>query len=270
MSKNKIDKLAGLVVITGASSGIGLELAKIAAADGCSLILVADRDLTEGASAARSAGASDVETLQADLSTRHGIDSVMELIGSRQVDVLMANAGIGEGGAFFEQTWDDIAKTIDTNIKGTVSLIHRVGQTMANRDAGRILVTGSIVADMPGPFNLIYNSTKAFVVDFCVGLSNELKKTNVVITCLLPGVTDTEFFEQADMEDTNVGQSDNKADPAKVAADGYQALLDGEVKEVSGLMNKVQYFFADILPDEIVAKMHRRMAKPGEESPDTP
>jgi short-subunit dehydrogenase len=114
---------------------------------------------------------------------------------------------------------------------------------------------------MPGAFNLIYNSTKAFIDDFCVGLANELKHTPVVITCLLPGGTDTQFFERADMEKTKLGQAD-KADPAKVALDGYQALLKGETQEVSGLMNKVQAVFADILPAETVAQMHRRMAKP--------
>lgn len=261
MSKNKIAKLQGLVVITGASSGIGLELVKCAAADGCELILVADTELSEGEATAREAGAASVETLVADLATRDGIDAVMHLISDRQVDVLMTNAGTGDGGKFFEQEWDGIARAIDTNVKGTVSLIHRVGRTMVARDHGRILVTGSIVADMPGPFNLVYNSTKAFVVDFCVGLANELEDTNVVITCLLPGATDTDFFERAGMEDAPVAKS-NKADPAKVAKDGYAALLDGDVKEVSGFMNKVQYFFADILPDEIVAKMHRKMAEP--------
>ena len=185
----------------------------------------------------------------------------MELVGSRTVEVVRANAGTGDGGKFLDQDWDGVAHTIDTNIKGTVSLIHRMGKAMVARDRGRILVTGSIVSDMPGPFNLIYNSTKAFVVDFCVGLANELKESNVVITCLLPGATDTKFFDRAHMEDAPVANS-NKADPAKVAKDGYEALLDGDVKEVSGLMNKVQYFFADILPDEIVAKMHRKMAEP--------
>ncbi len=134
---------------------------------------------------------------------------------------------------------------------------------MRKRDRGRILVTGSIVGDMPGPYNLIYNSTKAFIDDFCVGLATELEDSGVVISCLLPGVTDTEFFKHADMEDdTVVGKTDIKADPAKVAKDGYEALLKGETKEVSGFMNKVQYFFADILPAGVVSKMHERMAKP--------
>lgn len=261
MSKNKIDKLSGLCVVTGASSGIGLELAKLAAKDGCDLLLVADRDLSEAENATRAAGAASVETLNTDLGTAHGIDEVLKALGSRRADVLIANAGHGLGGAFFDQQWDDIAPIIDTNVKGTVSLIHKIGGQMVQRDAGRILVTGSIAGDLPGAFQLIYNSTKAFIDDFCVGLANELKDGNVVVSCLLPGATETEFFDRAGMENTKVGQAD-KADAAKVAKDGYDALLAGQVKEVSGFMNKVQDFFAGILPDEIVAQMHRRMAEP--------
>ena len=123
-------------------------------------------------------------------------------------------------------------------------------------------MTGSIAGDMPGAYQLVYNSTKAFINDFCVGLANELKSTSVVVTCLMPGVTDTQFFERAGMEDTRAGQMKDKADPAKVARDGYNALLKGETQEVSGIMNKIQDLFADLLPDELVAQMHRHLAKP--------
>ncbi len=262
---NKIEKLHGFAVITGASSGIGLELAKLAAADGCDVLLVADRDLSAGEAAARQAGAASVETLQCDLGTREGIEDVVAKIGGRPVDVLMANAGHGQGGAFLDQQWDDISHVIDTNVKGTVSLIHKLGQQMRSRNAGRILVTGSIADHLPGAFQLVYNSTKAFIDDFCVGLHNELKETDVVITCLLPGVTDTQFFKRADMENTEAGDQaaeGKAADPAKVAKDGYEALLDGDTQIVSGFMNKVQTLFADILPDDMVAQMHRKLAKP--------
>ncbi|QWC57273.1 SDR family NAD(P)-dependent oxidoreductase [Erythrobacter sp. 3-20A1M] len=262
MSKNPIDKLSGFCIVTGASSGIGLELAKLAAADGCNLLLVADRDLSTARSAVEACGAASVETLEVDLGTKHGIDTVAGTVGERQVDTLIANAGHGLGHAFFEQEWNEIAHVIDTNVKGTVSLVHKIGAQMVLRDAGRILVTGSIAGDMPGAYQLVYNSTKAFVNDFCVGLANELKGTQVVVSCLMPGVTDTEFFDRAGMEDTAAGQSDSKADPAKVARDGYDALLKGETQEVSGFMNKVQDVFAGILPDELVAQMHRRLAKP--------
>ena len=262
MSKNPVDKLSGLAVITGGTSGIGLELVKLAAKDGCDIIIAANRSLETGEQAARDHGAASVETVDADLATESGVDKLMAAVGSRQVDVLMANAGNGEGGKFFDQSWDDIKFTLDTNVTGTLSLIHQIGKRMRQRNAGRILVTGSIVADIPGTYNLIYNSTKAFIVDFCVGLAEELEESDVVISCLLPGLTDTNFFEHADMENTAVGRSNMKADPAKVAQDGYDALVEGEVKEVSGILNKVQYFFADILPDGLLAKMHEQMAKP--------
>ncbi len=261
MSK-EIKKLSGLCIVTGASSGIGLELAKLAGKDGCDLILAADRDLSEGARAAREAGAASIETVECDLGTQDGVDKLVAMVGNRRVDVLIANAGHGQGGAFLDQDWGDISHVIDTNVKGTVSLIHKIGQTMRTRNSGRILVTGSIAGHLPGAFQLVYNSTKAFIDDFCVGLHNELKETDVVVTCLLPGATDTQFFERADLENTTIGQSDNKADPAKVARDGYEALLEGDTQIVSGFMNKVQTMFADILPDDMVAQMHRRMAEP--------
>ena len=262
MSKNPIEKLSGFCVVTGASSGIGLELAKIAANDGCELLLVADRDLAPAEAEVRDCGAASVERIEVDLSTGNGIDNLMNKIGERDVDSLIANAGHGLGDAFFLQQWDDIAHVIDTNVKGTVSLVHKIGARMVLREKGRILVTGSIAGDMPGAYQLVYNSTKAFVNDFCTGLANEIKHTPVVISCLMPGVTDTQFFDRAGMEDTKAGNMANKADPEKVARDGYKALLNGDTQEVSGLMNKVQAVFADILPDEIVAKMHRRLAQP--------
>ena len=265
MSKNKVDRLSGLVVVTGASSGIGLELARLAAKDGCELILVADRDLSEGEAAAREAGAASVESVEVDLATREGIMAVMQAIGERPVDVLIANAGHGQGHAFLDQEWKDIAHVIHTNITGTVALIHLVGKRMRTRNVGRILVTGSIAGHLPGAFQLVYNSTKSFIDDFCVGLANELKETDLTVTCLMPGVTNTDFFERGDLMDTNAGEQAAQgkgADPAKVARDGYDALLDGDLLITSGLMNKVQRIFADILPESIVAQMHRKLAEP--------
>ncbi|MBB4860177.1 short-subunit dehydrogenase [Novosphingobium chloroacetimidivorans] len=261
MGKHSVEALSGFVVVTGASSGIGLELAKLAAQDGASLLLVADRDLTEGVAAARAAGAPEVESLQVDLATDEGVEQVIARIGGRRVAALFANAGHGLGKGFLDQEWEEARHVIDTNVTGTVHLIHAVARQMRARNEGRILVTGSIAGHIPGTFQLVYNSTKAFIDDFCNGLSNELKDTNVVITCLEPGPVDTEFFERAGMLDTNAGQG-SKSDPAKVARDGYKALLSGDLQITSGFMNKVQSFFSDILPDEVVAQMHRRMAEP--------
>lgn len=205
--------------------------------------------------------------MQADLATRDGLRALMTAIGDRRIDALIANAGHGQGGAFLDQEWADIAHVIHTNVTGTVYLVHEVGRKMREADHGRILITGSVAGHIPGAFQLVYNSTKSFLDFFCLGLANELKDTRVAVTCLLPGPTDTEFFERADMEDTKVGRQD-KADPAKVAEDGYAALLSGDTQVVSGLMNKVQVMFADILPDDIVAQMHRRLAKPRAPEPE--
>lgn len=259
--RGKIDKLSGLVVVTGASSGIGLELAKCAARDGVALILAADRDLSQATAEIEACGPASVETLECNLATDEGIDRLIETIGDRQVDALIANAGHGLGGEFLDEEWSEARHVLDTNVTGTIHLIHRIGRQMRQRDEGRILVTGSIAGHMPGSFQLVYNSTKAFLDDFCIGLRNELKNTGVAVTVLEPGATETRFFERAELMDTQVGQA-KKADPAKVAQDGYAAMLADDDQVVSGMMNKLRAFAGDILPDELVAQIHRRMAEP--------
>lgn len=258
----EIEQLSGLCVITGASSGIGLELAKLAAKDGCELILAADRDLDKAEAAAKECGASEVTTVEVDLAKREGLQSLVAALGDRTPDILMANAGHGLGQAFLDQEWGDIAHVIHTNVTGTTWLLHHLGQKMRQRNTGRILVTGSIAGHIPGAFQLVYNSTKSYIDYFCFGLRNELKETDIVVTCLMPGPTDTQFFERANLENTSVGQSDSKDDPAMVAKAGYDALLEGDAHTVSGFMNKVQDTFAGVIPDTVLAQMHRKMAKP--------
>jgi len=150
---------------------------------------------------------------------------------------------------------------IDLNVTSTVRLVHSVGNAMLRRNAGRILVTGSIAGLMPGTFQAVYNGTKAFLDSFSYALRNELKDSDVTVTCLMPGATDTEFFVRADLLDTPLGQ-DKKADPAKVARDGYDALMAGKPGIVSGFMNKVEAAIAGILPDTMLAEMHRKQAEP--------
>lgn len=257
----KVDKLEGLVVVTGASSGIGLELAKRVARDGVDLLLAADRDLSVAEREVRAAGANAVETVECDLGTEAGVTMLVERIGARPVTALFANAGQGANGPFLDEDWDTALHIINTNVTGTLRLIHLVGRRMRERDAGRIMVTGSIAGHIPGSFQLVYNSTKAFLNDFCIGLRDELRNSGVSVTVLEPGATDTKFFRRAHMENTRVGQQD-KADPATVAAAGYAAMLDDEDQVVTGFMNKVRTMFADVLPDETVAAMQRRMAEP--------
>jgi short-subunit dehydrogenase len=206
----------------------------------------------------------EVEHLQVDLSTEEGVERLYETIRShnRPVDALLANAGIGLGHAFLDQDRADIMKVIDTNITGTIALIHRVGRDMRERGRGRILITGSIAGLMPGSFQAVYNGTKAFLDSFSWALRNELKDTGVSVTCLMPGATETDFFERADMLDTKVGQA-RKDDPADVARTGFHAMMHGEGDVVSGLKNKVQAAMASVTPQSVLAEQHRKMAEPG-------
>lgn len=251
-----------LAIVTGASSGIGRELALIAAREGFDLILAADRPLEDAAADARANGAT-VQTIETDLATMQGVDELCALIGERPIDALLANAGHGLGRAFLEQDFDEIHHVIDTNVTGTVYLVQKVGRQMNARRAGRILFTGSIAGFMPGTFQAVYNATKAFVDSFSLALREELKDSGVTVTCLMPGVTDTEFFERADLMDTKVGTQKSKMDPAKVAEIGFAAMMKGESDVVAGLKNKVQTTLANVTPAEVLAKQHRKMAEPG-------
>lgn len=252
-----------LAVVTGASSGIGLELAKICAREGFDLIIAADEgEIENAAETCRGLGA-DVEPVQADLSTLEGVDALYEKVraAGRPVDALLANAGHGLGRAFLDQDFDDIRHVIDTNVTGTVYLLHKAGRDMRERNHGRILITGSIAGFMPGSFQAVYNGSKAFIDNFSFALRNELKKTEVTVTCLMPGATDTEFFERADMMDTDVGQS-KKDDPADVARTGFDAMMNGEGDVVSGWKNKIQSAIANVTPAPMLAEQHRKMAQP--------
>lgn len=253
-----------LAVVTGASSGIGYELARLLATDGYDLVIAADQpEITTAAEALGATGAK-VHALQADLATLDGVDrlcSDVERLG-RPVDVLCANAGHGLGKGFLDQDFTAVRHVVDTNITGTIYLIHRIGNSMRRRGSGRILITGSIAGFMPGSFQAVYNGTKAFIDSFSWALRNELQETGITVTCLMPGPTETEFFQRADLMDTHVGQS-AKDDPADVARTGYDALMSGEGDVVAGWKNRVQAALANITPASMLAEQHRKMAEPG-------
>jgi short-subunit dehydrogenase len=250
-----------LAVVTGASSGIGYELAKLCAENGYDLVVAADRPLDDAAQTLRGLGA-EVTAVEADLANVEGVDELYDAIGGRPVDALLANAGHGLGHAFLDQDFEEARHVIDTNITGTVYLIQKVGRDMRARNKGRILITGSIAGFMPGSFQAVYNGTKAFIDSFSFALRNELKETEITVTCLMPGATETEFFERADMLDTKVGTQE-KDDPAKVAKDGFDAMLAGEGDVVSGWQNKLQTTLANVTPAGVLAEQHRKMAEPG-------
>jgi uncharacterized protein len=251
-----------LAVVTGASSGIGFELARQCARHGFNLLIVADEDeIYDAAVRLRNEGAT-VEALEADLATTEGVDQVLRAMGSRPIDALLANAGRGLGRAFVDQSFDDMRHVIDTNITGTVYLIHKVARQMRALGHGRILITGSIAGFMPGTYQAVYNGTKAFLDSFSFAIRAELKGTGVTVTCLMPGATETEFFERADMMDTKFAQS-KKDDPAEVAEAGFKAMMDGDGDVVTGWQNKLRAAISSVMPAALVAEQHRRMAEPG-------
>jgi short-subunit dehydrogenase len=256
------DKFA---IITGASTGIGFELATLAAKDGYDLLVVADEPLIDAAARDFEQFGTGVQSVQADLATIDGVDTLLAAAGGRRIDLLCANAGIGTGGAFLEQDVASWRHSIDTNITGTVYLLQKVLKDMVAVKEGKVLVTGSIAGFIPGSFNAVYNATKAFIDNFVAAIQNEMKDVEgVTLTNLLPGATDTEFFARADMLDTKVGQAE-KAEPAKVAKDGWDALMAGKASVVSGLSNKLQVAASGVVPQSVLAEMHRGQAEPGGE-----
>ncbi|MDB5856614.1 MAG: dehydrogenase/reductase oxidoreductase protein-like protein [Ramlibacter sp.] len=254
-----------LAVVTGASSGIGYNLAKLAAERGYDLVVAADTPLEVAVMDFESLGA-QVTAVHADLATPEGVQELIAAIGERQVDALLANAGHGLGGAFLEQDFHDILHVVNTNITGTLHLVQHVARRMVQRvkgvGAGRILITGSIAGFQPGSFQAVYNGTKAFIDSFALALRNELNNTRVTISLLMPGVTDTEFFVRADMLDTKVNTGP-KADPYEVAKIGFDAMLKGEADVVAGFKNRLELALSKMLPAQAVAEMQRWQVAPG-------
>lgn len=254
------DKLA---VITGASTGLGYQFARLAHEDGHDLILCADEDeIHVAADKLRSLGA-HVEEMVVDLSTREGVNRFWSLIENRHIDFFCANAGRALGHAFAEQDWADVKRLIDLNVLQTTTLLHRMGRKMHARGSGRILVTGSIGGYVPGPFDAVYNATKAYLDSLCYALQDEWENSPVTLTCLMPGPTETPVFhrEENDLRDAPIAEKP-KDDPRKVAEDGYEAAMAGRRGVVPGLHNRLITMFSGLVPDGLQARIHRSGAEP--------
>lgn len=256
-----------LALITGASSGIGLELARQFAQNGFDIVINSENaaELETAAQALRSEGAT-VTTQAADLRQRDAIHALLDTVQSlgRPLDALAANAGVGIGGRFTETDLHTELDLIQLNIASQVHLVKHVAKDMAARGEGHILITGSIAGLMPGSFQSVYNGSKAFLNSWGEAIREELKEQNVHVTVLMPGATETNFFHRADMDDTKVGESKKMA-AAPVAEAGYKALMADDDHVVAGFKNKLQAFMTNILPDPALAKMHRDMAQPNAE-----
>src|SRR3954466_16181994 len=251
-----------LAVVTGASTGIGYELAKQCAENGFDLLIAADEAAINAAADKLRAFGTKVDTVEADLATTDGVDKLYGRLAGQTVDALLANAGRGLGRAFLDQDFADVRRVIDTNVTGTVYLIQKIGRDMRSRGAGRILITGSVAGFIPGTYQAVYNGTKSFLDSFSFALRAELKDTGVTVTCLMPGPTETEFFERADMMDTKVG-TDEKDNPKDVAKAGFDAMMAGEADVVTGWRNKLETTMANVTPATALAERHRMLAEPG-------
>jgi uncharacterized protein len=253
-----------LALVTGASSGIGRELAKQFARNGFDLIVAAEDELDGAVAELQSLGAS-VDGVRVDLAAPEGVEELWRRVEAtgRPLDAAALNAGVGGGGAFVDIDLEKQLNIVDLNCRSTVHLAHLVLRDMVARNSGRVLFTSSIASTMPGSFQAVYNASKSFDQSLALALRNELKDTEVTITSLMPGPTDTEFFERADMEDTKIGAGD-KDDPEDVARLGFEALMDGKERVVAASpTTKLQGRASRLLPDSAKAQLHRKMAEPG-------
>lgn len=259
MAKN--NKLA---LITGASSGIGYELARLFARDGFDLLLVAEKtdDLQRAARELRSEGEGDVDTIVADLSRLDGAPCVFEEVmrGGRELDVLVNNAGVGVYGDFTETSLDAEIAMINLNVIAYVQLTKLFARQMAQRGTGRILNTASVASVMPTPLLAVYGATKAFVLAFTESVREELRESGVTVTALMPGPTDTQFFERAGAGNAKI--VDEAGDPAVVAKAGYDALMAGKDKVITPFKAKVMARMSELTPDPIAAKQSHKKHAP--------
>ncbi|MEU5566077.1 SDR family NAD(P)-dependent oxidoreductase [Micromonospora musae] len=259
-----------LAVVTGASSGIGYELAVQFAEHGFDLIIAAEDDgVGPAAARLRRDGGPQVQPVRVDLARADGVEELAAAVAAtgRPVDALALNAGRGAGGAFVGGTdLADELNVVDLNVRSTVHLAKRLLPGMVERGAGRVLFTSSVASTMPGPFQAVYNGSKSFVQSFAEALRTELKDSGVTVTSLMPGPTDTGFFDRAQMQDTRIA-SGHKDDPRTVAEQGFEALMRGDQTVSAGsLRNKVQTAMGKIVPDRLKSETHKKMAEPGSAS----
>jgi uncharacterized protein len=254
-----------LALVTGASSGIGLELAKELSGRGYDVVVAAEESTIEDP-ALLGAGA-PVLAVRADLADPSGVAQLAARVRQlgRPLDVLAINAGVGAGGRFIDGPLEAHLRVVDLNVRSAVHLAHLIVPDMVERGEGGVLFTSSIAAMTPGPYQSTYFASKAFLSSFAEALRIELADTGVTVTALLPGPTDTEFFRRAGLEDTKIGQS-KKDDPRDVARDGVDALLAGKSSVVGGsLKNKVQVAASKIAPERLTAAMAAKQNKPRSE-----
>jgi uncharacterized protein len=259
----------GLALVTGASSGIGLSLAKELAARGYDIVVSSAGARLDEASSELAARGIQVTPVQADLATREGIEELwsrVKAIGSA-LDVACLNAGVGVGGLFSETDLDDELNLVNLNCLGTVQLAKYVVRQMLQQGQGKLLFTASIAGEMVAPREAVYAASKAFVLSFAHSLRYELRDSEITVTALQPGPTDTDFFHRAGMDDTQVGQEGkSESQPDDVARQGIDALFAGKDHVYAASpKTKLEGMLANVTPGAVKAAMHEKMAKPIED-----
>lgn len=247
-------------LITGATSGIGYELAKLFARDHYALIICgrSDETLQKTAAELRGLGAHDVHSIVVDLAVPGEANKICayccEL--SLKVDVLVNDAGMGEHGFFTDTSFEKELAIINLNIISVVQLTKHFLREMLKENRGKILNLASIASYQPTPLLSVYAATKAFVLSFTDSLINEMNDTDITITALIPGATDTDFFNKANAQFTVAAQS-NPSSAAAVAEAGYKALMEGKPHAMGPGVNK-QIVMSTLLPNQMVTSMARK------------
>ncbi len=232
----------GTALVTGASSGIGTEFAKLFAADQHGLILVARRAdrLKELGDILRDRHHVRVDVIEMDLSQEGAAQVLFDEVkrSGLEVDFLINNAGVGDYGLFYEREWSRMNQMIMLNALTLTHLTHLFVREMVRRKRGRILNVASIAGFQPCPTSAAYGATKAYVLSFTEALHHELRGTNVTATTLCPGPTLTGFQDAADMQGVALFKGSNVMSSSEVAAGGYRAMMRGKMTVVPGFMNK--------------------------------
>ena len=254
------------VLITGATSGIGYELAKLFAKDNNNLILVArtQSDLDRVADELHKAHTIDIIPIAKDLFKKEAAVELYNEIQARgiEVDTLVNDAGQGQYGQFVNTDIEREIDIIQLNIISLITLTKLFLKDMISNGRGSILNLSSVASKVPGPYQSVYHGTKAFVHSFTEALRSEVKDRGITVTALLPGATDTDFFRKANMLNAKNVADGELADPVKVAKDGYEALVKGDDKVVSGFKNKVQVAMGNLMPDDMVADNVKEQQSP--------
>jgi short-subunit dehydrogenase len=255
------------VLITGGTCGIGLELARLFAADNYQILLAArsESELAETKSLLEKEGAKEVIVIPCDLFDFNAAGALYQTVKNKgiHIGVLVNNAGQGQYGLFADSKLDRLMDIVQLNICSLVSLTHYFLQDFIRQGSGKILNLSSVAAKAPGPWQAVYHATKAFVHSFTEALRSEVKEQGITVTALLPGATRTDFFNKAEMMESKIVQDMSKlADPADVAKDGYKALMKGDDMVISGIENKIQVAVGNLTPDENLADSTRDKQSP--------